>query len=121
MWKQHKIYLKIPNECWDIVNRYTEFYTVDDPTEGAIHEYVTNYDEEKRTREDAVCGVEIFTHCMNGLRHSYSKNDARTIAFYMKNIPGWKKYDGKLRFGDYGLQRCWVKDGFVEETEEKSV
>ena len=118
LWKDNKIYLKIPNECWEIVNRYTEFYTVDDPVEGAIHEFVTNYDSEKRTREDAVCGVEIFTHCMNGLRHNYSKNDARAIAFYMKNMPGWKKYEGKLRFGDYGLQRCWVKEDFVEEKEE---
>jgi hypothetical protein len=115
LWTQHKIYLKIPNECWEIVNKYTEFYTVDDPVEGAIHEYVTNYDSEKRTREDAVCGVEIFTHCMNGLRHNYGKNDARAIAFYMKNMPGWKKYEGKLRFGDYGLQRCWVKEDFKEE------
>jgi len=117
LWKDDKIYLKIPNECWNIVNKYTDFYTVDDPVEGAIYEYVANYDQEKRTRKDAVCGVEIFTHCMNGLRHNYSKNDARAIAFYMKNMPGWKKYEGKLRFGDYGLQRCWVHNDFVE-TEE---
>ena len=118
LYKQHKIYLKIPNECWDIVNRFTEFYVVDDPVEGLVKDYVTNYDNDKRTREDAVCGVEIFTHCMNGLRHNYGKNDARAIAFYMKNMDGWKKYNGKLRFGDYGLQRCWVNDKFTEKNEE---
>lgn len=118
LYMQHKIYLKIPNECWDIVNEFTDLYVVDDPVEGSVTEYVTNFDPEKRTREDAVCGVEIFTHCMNGIRHNYGKNDARAIAFYMKNIPGWKKYNGRLRFGEYGVQRCWVREDFSEENVE---
>jgi len=55
-----------------------------------------------------VCALEIWQdYYKQAGEMSYS--DAKQINDLLREIPGWVKYAGKLRFEKYGLQRCYVR------------
>lgn len=61
----------------------------------------------KRTR---VCASEVWCECLGGDLKTLSNMQAREIKGILDNVPGWKRYEGKLRFGKmYGVQKCYVR------------
>lgn len=112
LYEDNKIYTAISPKYAPIIEKFTNRYVIDDPMEESVSNYVNNYNKDIRDKEYAVCAVEIYTHCLNGIRTHFSKKDSKDISNIMNKMPGWVKYkdgSGKLRFGDLGLQRCWVK------------
>ena len=99
-----EIYLTIPNEYEDIVNAKRLLYTDDDPVEGMVMAYCQG----KEVGYE-ICGMEIYTKCMNGLRKNYSAMDSRNIARIMKNLKNWERVSQRKCFDDYGQQRYWRK------------
>ena len=67
-----------------------------------------SYCEEKEVGYE-ICGMEIYTKCMNGLRKNYSAMDSRNIARIMKNMSNWQRCSERKNFGEYGRQRYWRK------------
>lgn len=82
--------------------------------------YGTDFDGEgkvgtvQRTR---VCSMEIWCECFGRQREAIKKSDSYEIESIMQRIDGWQKYTGskagKMRFGQYGIQK-----GYVRVTEE---
>ena len=105
-YKYHKdeIYLTIPSEYEDIVNAKRLLYTDDDPVEGMVMAYCMD-----KPVGYEICGMEIYTKCMNGLRKNYSALDSRNIARIMKNLKNWERVSQRKFFNDYGQQRYWRK------------
>lgn len=99
-----EIYLTIPSEYKDIVEEKRLLYTDDEPIEGMV----TAYCEQKEVGYE-ICGMEIYTKCMNGLRKNYSAMDSRNIARIMKNMRNWQRCSERKNFGEYGRQRYWRK------------
>lgn len=103
-YTEDKIYLTIPTEYNDIVEKKRLLYTDDEPVEGIVMEYC--HDKEVGYE---LCGMEIYTKCMNGLRKNYSALDSRNIARIMKNLKNWERISERKSFGEYGRQRYWRK------------
>lgn len=61
-----------------------------------------------------VCTMEIWCECFGRERSQLSKKDASEIAAIMSKIPGWRKLEGKQRFGMYGVVGGYER---VEESE----
>ena len=66
-------------------------------------------------QRDRVCVMEIWCELFENSRTSLKNMDARELNTIMQHMPGWKSYGlfkksgGMLRFGDYGLQRAYVR------------
>lgn len=103
-YHEDNIYLTIPSEYNDIVEKKRLLYTDDDPVEGIVMSYCY----EKPVGYE-LCGMEIYTKCMNGLRKNYSAMDSRNIARIMKNLKNWQRVSDRKEFKDYGRQRYWRK------------
>lgn len=64
---------------------------------------------------DRVCSLEIWVECLGNDVKRFPPVERREINDVLRNMPGWKKYDGnksgKLKFGkNYGVQRAFVKE-----------
>ena len=103
-YNKQEIYLTIPTQYNDIVEEKRLLYTDDDPVEGIVMSYC----ESKEVGYE-ICGMEIYTKCMNGLRKNYSAMDSRNIARIMKNMKNWQRCSERKQFNDYGRQRYWRK------------
>lgn len=66
-----------------------------------------------------VCAAEVWMELMNGeLKDASKEARTRDIHAVLRNIGGWKPYSkgtGKLRFGMYGKNKAYVRDGYAEE------
>ena len=61
----------------------------------------------KRTK---VCTMEIWCECFGKERGNLKRQDANEITAILKNIEGWHRYEGKMRFSEYGVVRAFVRD-----------
>lgn len=62
----------------------------------------------KRTK---TCVMEIWCELFNGDPKQLTPLNSREINEILKGLKGWKKYDGRLRFGKvYGVQRAFVRE-----------
>lgn len=104
LYHEDKIYLTIPSKYENILNEKRIIYTDDDPVEGMIMSYCS----EKEVGYE-LCGMEIYTKCMNGLRKNYCTMDSRNIARVMKKLNNWTRISERKVFDDYGRQRYWRK------------
>lgn len=85
----------------DLYQRRTYLYGGDfgDEPEGTV----------ERSR---VCAIEVWCEVFGGDSKAFSLAQQREIKDILRRVPGWKPYDGKLRFGKlYGLQRAFVREG----------
>ena len=103
-YNNNTAYYTIPSEYEHIVESKRLLYTDDDPVEGIVMSYC----ESKEVGYE-ICGMEIYTKCMNGLRKNYSALDSRNIARIMKNMKNWQRCSERKQFEDYGRQRYWRK------------
>ena len=99
-----KIYLTIPEQYNEIVERHRDSATEDDPEFGVIGEYL-----QKKEIGSKVCALDIFTEAMGKLRKNYSKMNSRYITNVMLKFKNWKRSDTNTDFGEFGRQRYWEK------------
>ncbi len=60
---------------------------------------------------DRTCVMEIWCELFNGDPKQLSPLNSREINEILKGLKGWKKYDGRLRFGKvYGVQRAFIRE-----------
>lgn len=72
-------------------------------------------------KRDRVCALEIWIEVFNGRPEKFPMLERREINAVLKNLPGWKPYDGnasgRLRFGpEIGSQKAYVR---IPEKKEK--
>ena len=103
-YTENQVYFTIPSEYEPIVEDKRLLYTDDEPIEGMVMSYC----HDKPVGYE-ICGMEIYTKCMNGLRKNYSALDSRNIARIMKNLKNWQRVSERKQFDDYGRQRYWRK------------
>ena len=59
---------------------------------------------------DRVCVAEILNECPNlGIGAVADRRVSFRISRIMDNLPGWKKVKKAVRFGEYGVQKGWVR------------
>ena len=77
-----------------------------------------NSQEEGTELRQKVCALEIWSECFSKEPSSISKRDSYEIKTIMEKIEGWSAYDGsttgKLRFGNFGVQKAYVRSKFIE-------
>ncbi|MGE7777363.1 VapE domain-containing protein [Chitinophaga sp. NPDC101104] len=59
-----------------------------------------------RTR---VCVAEIWCEVLGGQQKDMTKYNVKEIHDIMRSLSGWEFYKGKLRFGNYGVQKGYVR------------
>lgn len=59
---------------------------------------------------DRVCVTEIWCECFCKDRANLTRRDMDEIQGLLLQLDGWKRYDGKLRFSIYGIQKAFVRD-----------
>lgn len=67
---------------------------------------------------EKVCSLEIWVECLGNDIKRFPPVERREINDVLRNMPGWKKYEGNkkgsLRFGNnYGSQRAFVKENDI--------
>lgn len=82
-------------------------------------EFLSSFDELTEGKEgtvlrDRVCALEVWCECLGNEAKRFSPMDRREINDILRNMKGWKTYDGNqrgtLRFGKiYGLQRAYMR------------
>lgn len=65
---------------------------------------------EGTVRRRRVCAMEIWCECFGRERSQFSRKDGSDIALIMAKMPGWKKLEGKQRFGMYGVSRGYERE-----------
>jgi putative DNA primase/helicase len=80
---------------WDIYKRRSFLQGVD-VIEGSV----------KRTK---VCALEIWCECFEKNKADIKKTDSIEINAILNGLKGWSKSEKRIRFKEYGLQRCYEK------------
>ena len=109
LMKKGKTYLTIPSDYKSILENMQTSMVIDDPKIGLIFDYL-----DKQEMGAKVCGLEIYTKCLNNIRKNYGISDARELSRIMKNKKDWIKCD-RFYTPDYGQQRGWEKVGEYEK------
>lgn len=104
LMRQNKTYTHISGEYADIVKNHQESVLEDDPKVGLITDYLNKQEVGKK-----LCGLEIFTQCLNNLKKNYNKLEGKEISKIMQSQDNWKRCDKPIRFDEYGVQRYWEK------------
>ena len=66
----------------------------------------------QRTR---VCVAEIWQEVFGGNIKDMTRFNVLDIHNMMQNMKDWERYNGKLRFGFYGVQRGYLLKGSLDE------
>lgn len=61
------------------------------------------------------CCVDIWQNALNNQFTKPSKRDSVEISLIMNNLQGWNKEKKAVRIGDYGPQKCWVRERKTED------
>ena len=104
LFNDDNIYLTIPSEYYEDIKVAQDKAMQDDPKTGLIEDYL-----DKKNIGEKVCGIEIFTKCLNGIRKNYSQADGKEMSRFMSYNPNWRRCEKLVRFQDYGPQRAWEK------------
>lgn len=106
LFNNHKTYLTIGYEYMHLVEEAQSNVLEDDPKIGLIEEYLS-----QKKPGEKVCGLEIFTKCLNDLKKNYTMGAAKEISRYMAYHKDWNRCNSTARFETYGVQKYWVKVG----------
>lgn len=61
------------------------------------------------------CCVDIWKNALNNQFTKPSKRDSVEISLIMDNLAGWNKEKKAVRIGEYGPQKCWVRERRTED------
>ena len=104
LFNQQKTYLTIPYKYMSLVEEAQSSVLEDDPKVGLIEAYL-----DSKEVGDRVCGLEIFTKCLNDIKKNYGTGAAKEISRYMAYHKNWKRCNSTARFETYGVQKYWIK------------
>jgi predicted P-loop ATPase len=104
LFNEGKTYLTIPNKYYSIIEEKQSAAEEDDPKKGLILSYL-----DKKEIGEKVCGMEIFTKCLNEIKKNYTRMEAKEITRIMNSQADWVRGEKAARLGDYGVQRYWEK------------
>jgi predicted P-loop ATPase len=104
LFNEGNIYLTIPYKYMALVEEAQASVLEDDPKVGLIEAYL-----DSKEVGDKVCGLEIFTKCLNDIKKNYGTGAAKEISRYMAYHRDWKRCNSTARFETYGVQKYWVK------------
>ena len=110
LYKANKTYLNIPFTYYKDVVKQQESVLQDDPRLGLILDYLNS-----KKVGDKVCGTEIFTNCLNGIKKNFTRSDSNEISRTMSYLKDWKRVNSTYKFKDYGVQKYWEKIEYHEE------
>lgn len=119
--------LELGDEAKKIAKEMQENYTIRDPREGMIEEFLnkkvlkgwhsktneerSNFyalgveDEDMLVERDRVCAIEIIVECL-GVKRQYIKNsDSVAVNAILSGLKGWEPVKHAVKYGDYGKQR----------------
>lgn len=78
--------------------------------------------QEKGTiRRNRVCAAEIWCEAFELKQGDMNAHSIRFIHDILRGIDGWTEFKNKQRFGQYGIQRGYYRDGSFFEVTDKSV
>lgn len=128
--------LKLSDDAEKIAKEMQENYTIRDPREGMIEEFLnkkvlkgwhSKSSEERRTfyslgvkdeselvERDRVCALEILVECLEVKRQFIKNSDSIAINNILSGIKGWEYIKHPLKFGDYGQQRGFKRTIKIE-------
>lgn len=111
LYNNGRTYLTIPIKYYKDVAKAQDSAVEDDPKTGMILDYL-----DKKEIGDRVCAIEIFTHCLNGLKKNFNRLESKEISRILSSLPDWQRSDGGThRFDEYGTQRYWEKIEIKED------
>ena len=65
----------------------------------------------KLVPRDRICAIEVWCEAFGGDLRNLKTADARELNAILVNTPGWKRPTNSIRFGPYGKQRGFVREG----------
>ena len=99
--------LVLPEDLNEDVTMMQRRFQEDDPQVGMIQNYLDNCGNER------VCVLELWEKALQntGKPQKYESNLLHTIM--QQEIDGWSRAEKRKRCGDYGLQICYEKTGYL--------
>ncbi len=119
--------LELSEEAEKIAKEMQENYTIRDPREGMIEEFLNKkvlkgwhsksneerrnfytlgvQDESELVERDRVCALEILAECFDMKKQFIKNSDSIVINNILSGMKGWEPVKHPLRFGEYGQQR----------------
>ena len=64
-------------------------------------------------QRERVCIAELWTEVLQGAKKDMNRMNTRILRDIMNNMEGWVKYEGTLKFGEYGMQRGYVRESYL--------
>jgi hypothetical protein len=58
---------------------------------------------------DRICAAEIWVECFGGDIKQLRRTEAMEINAILATLPGWKRHNGAMRFGPYGVQKGYIR------------
>ena len=116
LMRRGETYLHIPYEYNDVINRYKDRCTLEDPLVEEVRNYVNNIDNENRCSPWRICAKELYEKCANGVGKcpTYMFKQFRNI---MSTMDGWvwDTHKPHKMKGYEQKQRCWVNNKLREK------
>lgn len=113
IYKSGHYSLALPEEMERQAEEHREVYQEEDAREGIIQEYLDTTDR------SMVCVPQLFADALNELRKPTRKESNEIHEIMKLKIKGWVMHPnkgGKTRCGKYGVQVCYVRDGYEKLT-----
>ena len=123
--------LELSEEAEKIAKEMQENYTVRDPREGMIEEFLNKkvlkgwhsksneernnfyalgvQDESELVERDRVCALEILVECFGVKKQFIRNSDSIAINNILLGIKGWEPVKNPLKYGDFGRQRGYKR------------
>ena len=103
MYDKGELHPYADRELVDIIKQMQSDATEDDYRVGMVENYLKNKKE--------VCAIELWKNALENEFLKPTRKDSNEISLIMQDISGWAKLEKPRRTNDFGVQRCWVREG----------
>lgn len=103
MYDKGELHPYADRELVDIIKQMQSDATEDDYRVGMIESYLDGKKE--------VCVIEIWKNALDNQIAKPTRKDSNEISLIMQDISGWVKVEKARRTNDFGVQKCWVREG----------
>lgn len=109
IWKTEEPDLLLPDSCREEALKLQEDSMADDGKIGIITEFLKD--------KQHTCALEIWTRALNEIGRP-QKWQASEINNIVGNLPGWERMKNPAKFGEFGSQRGFQRNGAGEADQE---
>lgn len=103
MYDKGELHPYADRELVDVIKQMQSEATEDDYRTGMIESYLDGKKE--------VCVIELWKNALDNQNLKPTRKDSNEISLIMQDIPGWIKLEKSRRTNDFGVQKCWVREG----------